>query len=683
MAYNLTEIVVSGLTNSVAKSINNHGTIVGYGTGSNGTVGFADSGGNFTFLSVPGSTATFANGINDAGDIVGYYTDSAGRHGFKYSGGAYTTIDAPATGVTANTTTLTAINNLGQIAGDASLASCPFPGLVPFVDSGGSFTFASIACGETIGISGMNDPGELVGGFGGVQLPNSAAYGTVNSIKSVFANGGSAFTAINNHGHIALAGNDGTTYILTSPTDQGRNIDVAFPGALTTSVWGLNDADKLVGSWIDSAKQSHAFVGAAGPPPVCTITGSAGPPRQLTLTVQDTSSGLSQIVAGAVTNANLVIPSFPPGTTSPVYVTATADDPSASASAGITATNNAGTSTSCSSRIYAGPPQWTSVGGILLGNVAVGSNLNGSLEGFGIGSDGQLWHIVQTGPGGPWGQWQALTHNGMQLVGDPSVVLDNFGLLQVFVISNTNQPFVLSQVAPGSWFQAKWQQLPSSGVQGRPAGILTNGPVMFARASDNSVQSFGKSTMNTTSGWSATNNFGGVIIGNPAAVVDANGNPQLYAIGTDNALWSLTFSNQQWISLGGSLQGDPQAISGSGTLYVFARGTDNALWFNSEPAGGPWTGWRSLGGILIDNPKAVVNSDGRVEVFVAGADNAVWHRAQFDAGSAGWSDWSSLGGFIFGDVFPIVDSGGILNLFVIGGDHGVWQMTQSVPDTWQ
>jgi hypothetical protein len=37
----------------------------------------------------------------------------------------------------------------------------------------------------------------------------------------------------------------------------------------------------------------------------------------------------------------------------------------------------------------------------------------------------------------------------------------------------------------------------------------------------------------------------------------------------------------------------------SGTLEVFARGTDNALWHIRQTApGGPWSAWASLGGVI-------------------------------------------------------------------------------------
>ncbi|WP_430650089.1 hypothetical protein [Bradyrhizobium liaoningense] len=39
---------------------------------------------------------------------------------------------------------------------------------------------------------------------------------------------------------------------------------------------------------------------------------------------------------------------------------------------------------------------------------------------------------------------------------------------------------------------------------------------------------------------------------------------------------------------------------------MFARGTDNALWhiWQDKPHSGPWSGWASLGGVLLSDPLA-------------------------------------------------------------------------------
>src|SRR6266536_3660151 len=96
-----------------------------------------------------------------------------------------------------------------------------------------------------------------------------------------------------------------------------------------------------------------------------------------------------------------------------------------------------------------------------------------------------------------------------------------------------------------------------------------------------------------------------------------------------------------WESLGGILTSSPAASSwASGRLDVFARGTDSALWHKWYESG--WSDWESLGGTLISAPAAVSWDQGRIDVFARGTDSALWHK-WYDSG---WSEWESLGGIL-------------------------------------
>ncbi len=67
-------------------------------------------------------------------------------------------------------------------------------------------------------------------------------------------------------------------------------------------------------------------------------------------------------------------------------------------------------------------------------------------------------------------------------------------------------------------------------------------------------------------------------------------------------------------------------------LFAFAVGTDQALWYASldgftsdvdTPA--TWSGWRSLGGVVMSPPRAVRSGESSVEVFAAGANSELLH----------------------------------------------------------
>ncbi|MBZ5578301.1 MAG: hypothetical protein LAP40_17190 [Acidobacteriia bacterium] len=80
-----------------------------------------------------------------------------------------------------------------------------------------------------------------------------------------------------------------------------------------------------------------------------------------------------------------------------------------------------------------------------------------------------------------------------------------------------------------------------------------------------------------------------------------------------------------------------------GRLRVFIRGADNALWFAAQTSpGGSWTPFVSLGGVIISNPKAVLDPSGHIAVFAVGGDTAVWRRSETTADN--YSDWISIGG---------------------------------------
>jgi hypothetical protein len=81
-----------------------------------------------------------------------------------------------------------------------------------------------------------------------------------------------------------------------------------------------------------------------------------------------------------------------------------------------------------------------------------------------------------------------------------------------------------------------------------------------------------------------------------------------------------------WESLGGLLISPPEAVSwGPNRLDVFAVGTDHALWHRWWD-GSSWGGWESLGGILESPPEAVSWSANRLDIFAMGTDSAMWHR---------------------------------------------------------
>lgn len=294
---------------------------------------------------------------------------------------------------------------------------------------------------------------------------------------------------------------------------------------------------------------------------------------------------------------------------------------------------------------------WSSLGGLLTTDPALGINKDGRLEVFSRGADDALWHNWQTSPGGAWSGWNSL---GGSITSDPSVDSNIDGRLEVFARGTDNALWHNWQTSPnGNW--SGWVTL---------GGVITSDPIVshdadhrlevFARGTDGAVWHIWQTSAG--GGWSAWASLGGVVTSLCAVMQNADGRLEIFARGTDNALWHIwqTVPNggwSNWASLKGIITSDPSVgRNADGRLEVFARGTDNAVWhiWQVAPNAG-WSGWASLGGVITSDIDVGRNADGRLEVFARGTDNALWHIWQASPGGA-WSGWASLGGVLTMDM---------------------------------
>ncbi|WP_257454160.1 hypothetical protein [Archangium lipolyticum] len=68
----------------------------------------------------------------------------------------------------------------------------------------------------------------------------------------------------------------------------------------------------------------------------------------------------------------------------------------------------------------------------------------------------------------------------------------------------------------------------------------------------------------------------------------------------------------------------PGALSlSAGHLDVYARGTDNALWHKWYTYG--WSNWEWLGGEMTSSPSAESWGPGRMDIFYRGPDSSLRH----------------------------------------------------------
>ena len=170
------------------------------------------------------------------------------------------------------------------------------------------------------------------------------------------------------------------------------------------------------------------------------------------------------------------------------------------------------------------------------------------------------------------------------------------------------------------------------------------------------------------------------------------------------------------ISMGGVFASPPEIVSwgqNDMNLFAFAVGTDQALWYAQldgfADIGGNanlWSGWRSLGGVVMSRPRAVRSGDLSVDVFAVGAHsellhwqfrNGAWTSWPIDVAAGGavpmasnvvpplpYRNWESLGGILTSPPHAVMF--GELNdtvlVFGRGTDHALWTR-KSVSGSWQ
>ena len=224
----------------------------------------------FTTFAPPGDgLLTLTRGINDAGTVVGgsRYIAPPVERGFASGNGgvSFTEINVPG----AIRTGLRDINNGGVVTGRARFGG----GDVAILYDGATTTQISVpgATSSSVG-EGLNDSGQVVGigtdvdgnrfGFyyDGVTATGitvgtalcSAAWGINNAGDIVGDYSAAADCSAASHGFLRHLGVDST---------------VDIPGAVNSSVLGINDHGWITGSFTDAAGNTHGFIGSPVPDP--------------------------------------------------------------------------------------------------------------------------------------------------------------------------------------------------------------------------------------------------------------------------------------------------------------------------------------------------------------------------------------------------------------------------------
>lgn len=249
-------ISVPGATWTGVYAVNNAGDIAGSYTGggcSYGSCGFVDTGGVFTTVNYPGAS-TGILGINDSGQLV---VDSSSGY-FLDIGGVFTRIEVPGS----YWTSAFGINDSGQIVGGYDGAGCPPSSFdCGFLDTGGAFTTILPSDARATYAYGINNEGQIVGDYntdrwgdcGPSYIDCGFLYSEGNFTQIMFPGPGGGCTApaaINDAGQVVGTYNCAPGDISRGFLDNGGVYTSISVSSLSwTQVWGINDSGQIVGNW--------------------------------------------------------------------------------------------------------------------------------------------------------------------------------------------------------------------------------------------------------------------------------------------------------------------------------------------------------------------------------------------------------------------------------------------------
>ncbi|MET0342737.1 MAG: hypothetical protein ABW252_17150 [Polyangiales bacterium] len=246
--------------------------------------------------------------------------------------------------------------------------------------------------------------------------------------------------------------------------------------------------------------------------------------------------------------------------------------------------------------------------------------------------------------------------------------------------SDSAESAVLAQAA------GTWSRLPAGSLAQRAAGFT---PVGEGAESAAAIASWGGGRLDLffrgaggslrhlvhDDGASRWEDIGGTVQGDPAAVSSDVGRIDVFARGSDNALWQKTLEDDRWTSwrsLGGSLASGPAAASGAaGEIDVVAKSSAGGL-VHRQFRDGAWGGWKRIDGNLSSDPGFDIDEHGTLHLAARAMNGTTLYR-RFETG---WSSWQVVPGGDTAQSAPAVAAGdGKVVGFVRGGDSAIWSIT--------
>jgi probable HAF family extracellular repeat protein len=208
-------------------------------------------------LNPPGAAYTSAFGLNNNGEVVGFFTDASGTaNGFSYRDGQYTTITFPGS---MGLTEANGVNDSNTVVGIFVGADGMFHSYL--LTSDGQFSRYDVNPGVSTSIYAINNAGNFAG-F--VEKQGKVVRGFVNL-------GGMAKEFTFKGNYTFAYGIDSANDIVGSFIDSnflshgfyraanGKMTQIDYPGASTTVCLGINDLGVISGYYVDADNVAHGF----------------------------------------------------------------------------------------------------------------------------------------------------------------------------------------------------------------------------------------------------------------------------------------------------------------------------------------------------------------------------------------------------------------------------------------
>jgi len=178
-----------------------------------------------------------------------------------------------------------------------------------------------------------------------------------------------------------------------------------------------------------------------------------------------------------------------------------------------------------------------------------------------------------------------------------------------------------------------------------------------------------------------TETLDGNIVGFPTACSPDGSRMDVFALGTDKAMWHKTWDGTKWkdwktkdspTGAAGGLKFSPSCVSwGPKRIDCFAVGNNDGVLYQ-KTYDNAWKDWASQGGNLADTPSCVSQAVNMLDCFARGIDNKLYQKS--------WNngvmvfDWKGLGDNVIASAASCASMAqGKIDCFALGADGSIMQ----------